>query len=430
MDVISRDRVFLNNQLQYASSSDEFVRKLLDIYNTIPEDDLKEGIQIGIHRSDYMVDRSSYDSCKQIEINTIASSFGCLSKRVGEFQSFMLKRYSGAPVFESFLKQTWANSSTILAFPEANPSMERLAYAIAMGHSIYNKSNSTMKDVRRSYNTVSDDASSPIVLFVVQQGEKNQADQRLLELQLRDTHNISVEFRTLAELHSSSMVDEAGRLWAGYTPADYPTEIEWEVRALLEKSSALKCPSVGYQLAGSKIIQAALSEPGVLESFCNRWCEEGHNAETQAAIRAAEEDGSKWVLKPQREGGGNNLYGTELSAFLRENKDSPTLGGYVLMERIFPSLQNTAFLRNGEIEIHPSISELGIYGTFIGSGLGLGLGFDSSSGLQKKGERVLLNEYAGYLLRTKPDGVDEGGVATGYSVLNSIVLTDTQADSK
>ena len=102
--------------------------------------------------------------------------------------------------------------------------------------------------------------------------------------------------------------------------------------------------------------------------------------------------------------------------------------GYVLMERIFPSLQNTAFLRNGEIEIHPSISELGIYGTFIGSGLGLG--FDSRRGFQKKGEGVLLNEYAGYLLRTKPDGVDEGGVATGYSVLNSIVLTDTQADSK
>ena len=93
--------------------------------------------------------------------------------------------------------------------------------------------------------------------------------------------------------------------------------------------------------------------------------------------------------------------------------------GYVLMERIFPSLQNTAFLRNGEIEIHPSISELGIYGTFIGSGSG------QHSSDPKKGGGVLLNEYAGYLLRTKPDGVDEGGVATGYSVLNAVVLTDT-----
>jgi len=81
MDVISRDRVFLNSQLQYAASSDEFVRKLLCIYNAVPEDELRDGIQVGIHRSDYMVDKSSNDACKQIEINTIASSFGCLSKR-------------------------------------------------------------------------------------------------------------------------------------------------------------------------------------------------------------------------------------------------------------------------------------------------------------------------------------------------------------
>lgn len=35
-----------------------------------------------------------------------------------------------------------------------------------------------------------------------------------------------------------------------------------------------------------------------------------------------------------------------------------------------------------------------------------------------------MSEYAGYLLRTKAEGVDEGGVATGYSVLNTIVLTN------
>jgi glutathione synthase len=36
---------------------------------------------------------------------------------------------------------------------------------------------------------------------------------------------------------------------------------------------------------------------------------------------------------------------------------------------------------------------------------------------------TIVNQYAGYLLRTKPDGVDEGGVASGYSVLNSIILS-------
>jgi glutathione synthase len=41
-------------------------------------------------------------------------------------------------------------------------------------------------------------------------------------------------------------------------------------------------------------------------------------------------DGSRWVLKPQREGGGNNLYGKELSDFLQKNKDSPLLEGTYL----------------------------------------------------------------------------------------------------
>jgi len=60
----------------------------------------------------------------------------------------------------------------------------------------------------------------------------------------------------------------------------------------------------------------------------------------------------------------------------------------------------------------PSISELGIYGVFLGDGASL----------------PLLNNCAGYLLRTKQDGVDEGGVATGFSVLNSIILINDQSD--
>lgn len=63
------------------------------------------------------------------------------------------------------------------------------------------------------------------------------------------------------------------------------------------------------------------------------------------------------------------------------------------------------------ISVQPSISELGVYGTYLGDGTDQG---------------VILNEYAGYLLRTKADGVDEGGVATGYSVLNSIALIDSK----
>lgn len=39
---------------------------------------------------------------------------------------------------------------------------------------------------------------------------------------------------------------------AGYTPVDYPTEREWEARLMVEQSAAVKCPTLGYQLAGTK----------------------------------------------------------------------------------------------------------------------------------------------------------------------------------
>jgi glutathione synthase len=84
------------------------------------------------------------------------------------------------------------------------------------------------------------------------------------------------------------------------------------------------------------------------------------------------------------------------------------------MQRIFPKPQKTAFMRKGELLILPSISELGVYGTFLGDGT----------------SKPLMNECAGYLLRTKPHGVDEGGVAAGFSVLNSILLVDPPGDRK
>mmetsp|Transcript_9818 Transcript_9818/g.14648 ORF Transcript_9818/g.14648 Transcript_9818/m.14648 type:complete len:545 (-) Transcript_9818:36-1670(-) len=433
VDIISRDRQFLLNQLKFAAKSDDFIRRLIEIYSTVPEERLQNDIQMGVHRSDYMANK--FGVCKQIEINTIASSFGCLSKKVNDFQAFFLNKYSQNKVLTDILNETWgfaAKDQSIATPLLTNPSIVQIAAVLAKGHELTSN-------------------KSSIILFVVQPGERNIADQRLLEQQLWSAHSIRVEFRTLKELSHSAVVDIAGDLFltlddsegtlqrvsvvyfrAGYSPNDYPSEAEWDARALLERSHALKCPSVGYQLAGSKAIQAALTGPGVLEGFLSRCGNSVKDVETAsqqvrmcfvsqfklggddlqpvaaaAAVAEAEKDGSGWVLKPQREGGGNNLYGQQLSQFLKENKGNAVLGGYVLMERIFPEVKPTAFLRNGELKILPSISELGIYGTYLGDGRGA----------------VFVNQYAGYLLRTKPDGVDEGGVASGYSVLNSIILS-------
>ena len=45
--------------------------------------------------------------------------------------------------------------------------------------------------------------------------------------------------------------------------------------------------------------------------------------------------------------------------------------------------------------------------------------------LYSKEDEIILNKQQGYLLRTKQLGTDEGGVATGYSVLDSPYLVDS-----
>ena len=51
------------------------------------------------------------------------------------------------------------------------------------------------------------------------------------------------------------------------------------------------------------------------------------SAATRAAMLGAMKNGSPWVLKPQREGGGNNLYGTELEEFLHKHQEDSVLSG-------------------------------------------------------------------------------------------------------
>lgn len=53
----------------------------------------------------------------------------------------------------------------------------------------------------------------------------------------------------------------------GLKPEHYTDSSEWEARLLIERSFAIKSPTIGYHLAGWKKIQQLLAQPGVLERF-------------------------------------------------------------------------------------------------------------------------------------------------------------------
>lgn len=232
---------------------------------------------------------------------------------------------------------------------------------------------------------------------------------------------------------------------AGYGPSDYPGAEAWDVRHLLERSAAIKCPSVALQLAGAKKVQQVLSDSAVLDSLIQKHAalrEYGKDAwaqvrETfmglypldespagQQALQVAYKNPERFVLKPQREGGGNNVYRGDIPGFLNalEEKDKQSSSlegglkrreGYILMELILPpeKAQNL-LVRAGDPEpkLGQVVSELGIYGVTLFR--------DTQDGTCE----IIRNERAGHLLRTKGRESDEGGVAVGFSVIDSPLL--------
>jgi len=76
----------------------------------------------------------------------------------------------------------------------------------------------------------------------------------------------------------------------------------------------------------------------------------------------------RYVLKPQREGGGNNIYGADIPAALLGMTELER-SAWVLMERIFPPISKGYMVRPGGPvipEIVDLVSELGIFGAIIG----------------------------------------------------------------
>ncbi|KAJ3214863.1 hypothetical protein HDU67_001128 [Dinochytrium kinnereticum] len=269
-------------------------------------------------------------------------------------------------------------------------------------------------------------SNKSIVLFVVQPNEGNIYDQRWIEKGLWESHGIRVRRATLAEIRENASLSGSDRrlffgdeevavayFRAGYAPTDYTSEKEWDARLLIERSFAIKCPTIAYHLVGSKKIQQVLAQPGVLEKFISDSDEIALIRssftglypldDTEAgklAVKNAIENPHKYVMKPQREGGGNNIYGEDVKTHLLKLSAEERMA-FILMDLIEAPTSKSVMVRNGEFSTRETISELGIYGVWL---------------------RVMLNKSAGYLLRTKSADSNEGGVAAGFAVVDSVYL--------
>lgn len=121
-----------------------------------------------------------------------------------------------------------------------------------------------------------------------------------------------------------------------------------------------------------------------------------------------------FVLKPMKEGGGNNFFGLELqSKLLKSPKEE--LDTYLLMEKINAPEVKTHMLKNGEILYCSAITEIGIYSFIV---------------TNSKTGQILENEANGCLARTKAADCNEGGVVAGFAVIDHLYPVDMPDISK
>jgi glutathione synthetase len=392
-------------------------------------------LSLGLFRSDYMVHldqtQNSKPQIRQVEFNTIASSFGGLSTRASKIHRHLFASHSYARLTDSPL--------SLESLPESKAA-SGLAKGLAQGHQAYLTTTAGARDV--------------CIIFVVQANERNIFDQKHIENELVDVHHIpvfrvvfdtilsetSIDPRTHALLYPdpiSGRTFEVSVLYyrAGYSPSEYQSESDWHARRELERTRAIKCPSVLTQLAGMKKVQQVLAAPSsthlkrflpyasesataaIQRTFAPMYPLDSSAAGQQGRSLAIDErTARRFVLKPQREGGGNNVYRSAIPGFLSQRPEREW-DAYILMEMIEPPAQRNAIIRDGGevVEEGGVICELGVYGTCLWSQEGDGR-------LQ-----VLHNETAGYLLRTKGDQSEEGGVAAGFGALDSPCLVPDSA---
>jgi glutathione synthetase len=394
LDKMSRDHEFLHNIL--GKLDDSFISKYLEISKKAYNFNKKQKIQLGIFRNDYMIDKLK-KFIFQVEINTIASSMGYFSDGIKQFYTYFSKKY---PQYYD------ANNSVPLEKPNV---IEKIVDSLYTASTLFSQEKS-------------------IIVFIVQENERNEFDQRSIENGLYDKYQIYSRRLTLKQFLDKAKFDAEKNAYidsklvsvvyfrASYTENDFTDEDCWKARELIELCTAIKCPNVDTFLCTFKIFQYYLQKPEILKKFVPEdliandmrrffvkifYAEEMSGEDIESLVKEIRGDLNKYIVKPMKEGGGNNYYNEEILSVLPGEKREEIFKNSIIMERINPPENETYVLHENTFKYFKAISELSVYGIILS---------DENT--------IHLNESVGFLLRTKEKSNQEGGVIIGSSVID------------
>jgi glutathione synthetase len=407
----------LNEVHDPLAAGDPFFSALLSCHRELlskPNDLLRTPLLL--QRSDFMLDKNL--GPKLVECNSIAAGMAPFGEQIQLLHKYLSQTW---PDYSRQFSATWP--SELLS----NPATTGMAIALA----------NTAQQIAKDLN----DNSSPSFLMVVQEEEDNVFDQYLLEKELEGL-GVKTYRRTFRQLHEqlstgpkqSLQLEGCGTvhvvyLRAGYQYKDFiATDLDTQrccdalqsTRIFIERHRVAVNATVAQQLASSKRMQLYVTDGGkpLLQEL-------GFSSDEQSALTAVlakmrrvdassidalqrENDCANWVLKNQGEGGGHCFFDHDISHRLNTLQESE-YGAWILMQRLrpIPRAESTLIIRDGQTQrVDGLVSEIGIFTAHL-NGLPL-----ATNHLQPG--------LIGYLVRSKPPGVTEGGIHGGYGALDSL----------
>ncbi|KAK4548330.1 hypothetical protein LTR36_010200 [Oleoguttula mirabilis] len=413
------DEQWLHTILQPLMERDGFLAALWDVHVDVRKAGVVQDVVCGIFRSDYMHQPCAVDhaTLKQVEVNTFSAAGACHAEHVANMHRHLQRMRRVAKLDNEHDRDS-------LLSPGDN--INSLVAALITAYQAYRLPS------QHSY----------CILMVVQPYNFNVADERPIEYGLWDAGipcyrcdwqevlnrtTLTTDRKLLYRLPGSQTELEVTVVYyrAGYDAAEYDTQ-GMQVRLRLELSTAIKCPDVLTHLTTFKAVQQALTEPDVLKRFlpvgdAERVRDTFMPISTldtsakglQARLNATDAaQAVHYVLKPNLEGGGNNIYGSKIPALLGSLPEEEW-SKYILMRLIEPPEEIQGVLLTAE-ELYqgPVVSELGIFGTALWRR-------EASGGVE-----MLRNESAGWTFKTKPSKVDEMSVVKGYGCFDCPKLTE------
>ena len=413
---VSESHEFLEQAIAPLTGADPFFKNLLALHRHIhQEPGQAERVPMLLMRTDFMDD--AIHGPKLIEFNGIAAGMGPFGQRIHQLHRYLQEQCPGP-------FQDWSEEPSLALVP--NRAIDLLAEGIA----------NTAKKLRKE----SGEAGQPLFMMVVQPDEDNVYDQHLLELAIQE-RGVKTVRRTFRQLHDQLSTGEPRRLLlegyggidaiylrAGYQHCDYVAhdleearccEALSHTRAFIEQHRVAVNATVSQQLATSKRVQMLLSSMSAdeLTTFgLNR--DEAEDAKSVLGEMCPVDENSlewfrhenprDWVLKNQGEGGGHCIFDVNILPKL-SSLQSEEYQAWSLMRRLHPRHRShpALLVRKGKMmSVDDLISEIGMFTLHVN-----GLPVTSEDG------------YAGYLIRSKPSSVTEGGVHSGMGAVDSLAFS-------